>query len=77
MVRETENVYKNPCNICHHTAIKADLEEEEVQVEEKRPRRAKRPQLPPDELGPMWAPYQTRMVTQKGQVISTPKLILL
>jgi hypothetical protein len=44
---------------------------------EKRARKARREPLPPDELGPMWAPYQSRMVTQKGQVISTPKLILL
>ncbi len=52
-------------------------EEEPEPVVEKRARKARREPLPPDELGPMWAPYQSRMVTQKGQVISTPKLILL
>lgn len=37
--------------------------------------RRKKSQLQPDELGPQWAPYQHKMVTQKGQVITVPKLI--
>ncbi len=53
-----------------HSAV-IEREEEEVK---KLPRKS-RTQQPQEELGLMWAPYQTRMVTQKGQVISTPKLI--
>ena len=49
--------------------------EEEEEVKKRAPRKS-RTQQPPEELGIMWAPYQARMVTQKGQVISTPKLIL-
>ncbi len=51
-------------------------EVEEPKEPEKLKRKSRTAQ-PTEELGPMWAPYQKRMVTQKGQVISTPKLILL
>lgn len=54
-----------------HSAV---IEREEAEEVKKLPRKS-RTQQPQEELGLMWAPYQTRMVTQKGQVISTPKLI--
>jgi len=61
------------------TQINFKCESSEVEEEVVEPEKLKRqPRIaqPTEELGPMWAPYQTRMVTQKGQVISTPKLIL-
>ena len=60
---------------CFENAAKIVAEDLEMLPDKKC--RKSRVQNPEEELGLMWAPYQTRMVTKSGQVISTPKLILL